>query len=299
MVKTDRLGLNEPGHDLERYTFVTVFLNGVEDKMLFSGGEFFGNPAQGMVEGVDHGFTEKGFLQDLSQFLLVLVNYFGYWQTVMVGDNFSAMSKTFLVVGEKKQFVPGMKGDEIGHSGVGCNGAKAAPDKELDQKVLTEDPVAEPLLVFDCLVAELLKDQGAEDTAASLQELGLGDAVIDLGVLQGTGGRFRFENRSVKVSHILGQVAGRLLQGFGDRPRLCRLPYLYPVLLQTETDGRAGYSQSGLYFRADINKVNMVSQDVNKPGVKLLSIVAAGSKTETATDKYFWSGKLVFHADSS
>ncbi len=104
----------------------------------------------------------------------------------MVGDNFSAKSKTFLVVGEKEKFVPGMKGYQIGHSLVDCDDAKAGPDKEFDQKVLTKDPVTQPLLVFDCLVAELLKDQGAEDTATSLQELGLVDAVIDLGVLQGT-----------------------------------------------------------------------------------------------------------------
>ena len=66
MAKTDGLGLDEPGHDLERYTFVTVLLDGVDDKMLFAGGEFIGNPAQGMVKGVYHGFTEKGFLQDLA-----------------------------------------------------------------------------------------------------------------------------------------------------------------------------------------------------------------------------------------
>ena len=211
MVKTDGLGLDEPGHNLERYSFVAVFLDGIDDKMLFPDGEFFGNPAQGVVEGVDHGFTEKGLLKDLPQFLLVPVKDFGCRQAFMIGDNFSAKSKTFLVVGEEKQFVSGMKGYQVGHSGVDCNGAKAGPGKELDQKVLTEDPVTEPLVVFDCLVAELLKDQGTKDAAASLQELGLGDAVIDLGVLQGTGGRFRFENRSVKVSHILGQVAGRLL----------------------------------------------------------------------------------------
>ena len=125
-----------------------------------------------MVEGIDHGLAEKRFQQDLSQFLFVLVKDLLGWQTFMVGDNFAAETKTFLVVGEKKQFVSGMIVYQISHPGGDCDGAEACPGKELDQKVFTEAAVGQALFIFNSLVAELFKDQGTEDATASLQELG-------------------------------------------------------------------------------------------------------------------------------
>lgn len=92
-----------------------------------------------MVESIDHGLDEKGLLQDLLQFLFVVMKDFLYRQPFMAGGNLAAKTKTSLVVGEKKQLVAGMIGHQLGHPGGDRDNAEACPSKEFDQKVFTDD----------------------------------------------------------------------------------------------------------------------------------------------------------------